>query len=135
MRSLFSRLEALAREHGASRVVCAVLEVGEISNVVPELLKQAFVAFREVEPLLAEARLEIREIPLAATCTRCQVDFQPRAAGFRCPSCGAVTGLEVRGEDLVLRDVELEVPDSPRPPESAAGVETGGIAETERNHA
>ncbi len=43
---------------------------------MPELLQEAFQAFRQVEPLLEEAQLEIRK---------------------------------TRGEELLLRDVELEV--------------------------
>lgn len=135
MQSLFSRLESLSRQHGASRVVSAAVEVGEFSNVVPELLKQAFNAFREVEPLLAEARLEIRWVPLEATCRRCEASFRPQPLGFRCPKCGLADDMDVKGEDLVLRDVELEIPDPHPPAKHSRGRVEGQTRETEPKHA
>ncbi len=76
MQALFQQVEGLAGQYGSHRIRHIVVEVGEISNLVPELLQQAFEAFQLVEPLLEEAQLEIRKTP---------------------------------GEELLLRDVELEV--------------------------
>ncbi len=76
MQALFEQVEGLAGQYDSRRIRRIVVEVGEISNLVPELLQEAFKAFRQVEPLLEEAHLEIRK---------------------------------TQGEELLLRDVELEV--------------------------
>jgi hydrogenase nickel incorporation protein HypA/HybF len=112
MQALFKQLEELCRRHRATRVVSAAVEVGELSNVVPELLVQAFEAFRTVEPLLEEARLEIRPVPLAAACKECGSGFPPMKSGFRCPQCSSTKVEVTQGEDLILRDVELEIPEA-----------------------
>lgn len=111
MQALFRQLEELCQRHGATRVVSAAVEVGELSNVVPELLVQAFEAFRPVEPLLAESRLELRPVALEAACRDCQLHFPPQKSGFRCPRCSSPKVRVTQGEDLVLRDVELEIPE------------------------
>lgn len=77
MQALFEQIENLADQYGSPRIRRIVVEVGEFSNLVPELFQEAFEAFRQVEPLLKQARLEIRK---------------------------------TNGEELLLRDVELEVP-------------------------
>ena len=76
MQALFQQVEGLAGQYGSRRIRHVVVEVGELSNLVPELLQEAFKAFRQVEPLLEKAQLEIRK---------------------------------TQGEELLLRDVELEV--------------------------
>lgn len=78
MQALFEQVEGLAGQYDSRRVRHIVVEVGELSNLVPELFQEAFKAFRQVEPLLEKAQLEIRK---------------------------------TQGEELLLRDVELEVPE------------------------
>ncbi len=112
MQALFKQLEDLCRRHGATRVVSAAVEVGELSNVVPDLLLRAFEAFRPVEPILAQARLEIRPVALEAACRQCGRRFPPLKTGFRCPQCSSTKVFATQGEDLILRDVELEIPEA-----------------------
>lgn len=109
VQGLCDQLAELAREHGARRVHRLVVEVGAISNVVPELLRQAFLAVREVDPLVAEAVLEIRERALMVECADCSRRAEPGELRFRCPHCGSADVRVVQGEELLLRDVELEI--------------------------
>ena len=62
VQGLCRQLDELATENGASRVHAITVEVGVLSNVIPELLRQAFLAFRPEVPLLAEAELTVREV-------------------------------------------------------------------------
>ncbi len=109
MQALVDAVEAIVREHGARRVVRLVVEVGEMSNVIPMYLRNAFLAFREVKPFLAQAELEIRFVPLQLRCESCGFEFQPQGYRYRCVECGATQVRVVQGEELLLRDVELEV--------------------------
>lgn len=110
MQDLFRQLEALAGEHGAERVHSLEIEVGEFSNVVPELLRQAFLAFREAEPLLKGASLHMTSLPLRLHCRACGHEFSPPRPAFRCIGCGSGRVDTLQGEELLLRNVELEVP-------------------------
>jgi len=109
MQALVDTVEALVRQHGARRVVRLVVEVGEMSNVIPMYLRNAFLAFREVKPFLAQAELEVRFVPLRLRCEACGFEFQPQGYRYRCVECGATRVRVVQGEELLLRDVELEV--------------------------
>ena len=111
MQALVDRLESLARDHGATRIVRFTVEIGDLSNVVPELLQSAWDAIRDISPALRATTMEIRRVPLEVECLACHHVFQPRQLRFRCPACHSVKTRTRRGEDLVLRDVELEIPD------------------------
>jgi|FaiFalFF_MnMetaG_3_1042247.scaffolds.fasta_scaffold02038_4 hydrogenase nickel incorporation protein HypA/HybF len=109
VQALVDTVEAIVRQHGAQRVVRLVVEVGEMSNVIPMYLQNAFRAFREVKPFLAEAELEVRFVPLRLRCKSCGFEFQPQGYRYRCVECSSPHVQVVQGEELLLRDVELEV--------------------------
>lgn len=109
VQGLCRQLDGLAKEHGASRVTALTVEVGVLANVVPELLRQAFLAIRPHAPLIRDAAMTLRVVPLTITCRDCggvtDVD-EPR---FRCPACGSARVSARGGEELLLRDVSLEI--------------------------
>ena len=106
---LCRQLDELAVEHGATRVHAVTVDVGVLSNIVPELLRHAFDAFRSEVPLIADAELTIREIPLTLECAECGRTTESRELRFRCSACES-SRVELRGgEELLLRDVELEL--------------------------
>ena len=110
---LCAQLGALAREHGASRIHRVELDVGALSNVVPSLLRQAFEVLQESIDLITQAELVIHEIPLVVACAECKKDHELKEFVFQCPDCGS-TRLDVKqGEDLLLRQVELETEEQP----------------------
>jgi len=113
-RGLCTQLQQLAGEHGAEKIRRVEIEVGAMSNVVPELLDQAFQVMQQTAPLIADAELNIKKVPLMARCHGCDSDQQLERFVFECPACGS-TRLEVtQGEDLLLRQVELEIEEEVR---------------------
>lgn len=91
---------------GGRRVLSVIVEIGELSGVVPDAVEFCFEAC--CRGTAAEgACLEIRRIPGRGSCTACGAEF-PRAEIFApCPSCGSYAVATVAGEEL--RVVELEV--------------------------
>src|SRR5437879_6042088 len=88
-----------AREHHG-KITAVHLKVGRFSGVVSEALRSAFELAREQEPAVAEARLEIEDIPVAAFCPRCEVEREVEFPTLQCPVCGAATPDLVRGREL-----------------------------------
>jgi len=106
---LCRQLDELANEHGASRILELTVEVGVLSNVVPELLRQAFLAMRPQVPLIEEAELILREVPLTLTCAECGCTTEVRELRFLCPACDSPRVDARGGEELLLRNVSLEI--------------------------
>lgn len=109
---LCRQLDELAAEHRARSIGRVVLEVGALSNVVPDLLREALEALRQEMPLVAECVFEIRDVPLVVHCHDCEKEHRLREFRFWCPQCESPRVQVVSGEELLLRDVELEVPDT-----------------------
>ena len=92
---------------GGRRVTDVVLEIGALSGVVPDSIEFCFEACSK-GTLLEGARLQLEIIPGIGNCTACAKQ-QPMSSLFDpCPDCGAF-GLEiVSGQELRVRELELE---------------------------
>ncbi len=111
LQAIYLSLERVARQYGARRVVSFKLEIGEIANVVPELLEDAFEVLKAAEPLLKDARMEYEIVPLTLMCLECGYTGPWRDRTVACPECGSAFVRVIDGEDILLRDVELDVPE------------------------
>jgi Zn finger protein HypA/HybF involved in hydrogenase expression len=78
---LCKKLEQIASENKAQKVVRIVLEVGEDFDFTPEHFQETLLLLSNETPLLRDAKLEFRKVP-----------------GFH-------------DHEMILRDVELEVPE------------------------
>lgn len=107
---LVGQLEAIAAEHGATRVRRFVLEVGALSNVVPDLLKDAVDIVGQDVELLRGAQCVVDAVAFALHCESCGVSSEPERFAFSCPECGSLAVRTERGDELLLRNVELEIP-------------------------
>ena len=112
MQDLFTKLDGLAARHSATRVAAFEIEVGVLANVVPELLAEAFRAFRASEPLLAETRMRIVQTEFALACDHCGEHSWPERFELRCLECGSTRVRCISGEELLLRNVELDIPEA-----------------------
>ncbi len=111
LQALVGELEGVVRRYGARRVVRFRLEVGELANVVPELLEEAFALLQKRIPWMADAVMETEYRPVRIRCHACGHEGEWANRQIRCPVCSGHAVTVVEGEELRLRDVELEIPD------------------------
>jgi hydrogenase nickel incorporation protein HypA/HybF len=111
MGGLRDAVASVARRHGAVRAHRIAVDVGILSNVIPALLQQAFLAFREVDPLLRSAELVLHEVPARYACDGCGERWESGRYAARCPACGGAEVRLLQGEELLLRHVDLEIPE------------------------
>lgn len=102
--------EEEARRRGASRVLSVVVAAGFRTGVVPELLVRAFEAARE-GTLLAGASLAVEVEPLRLRCRSCGAETEGESFLLACRRCGGQEVEVQSGDGLVLRSLELEIPD------------------------
>jgi hydrogenase nickel incorporation protein HypA/HybF len=107
IQSLIAGVEARVRQHGAVAVHRVTVQVGELAGVEPELFRTAFELFRE-RTVCAGAELDLVGVPAAWACPACGSPVA-RGESLTCSRCGAPARL-VRGEELLLERIELEVP-------------------------
>lgn len=89
------------------RVTGVTLEIGELSGVVPEAVEFCFAACTD-GTLLEGAALVIERIAGRGHCAGCGIDFPIRAYYDPCPACGGYGVAVVAGEELRVRELEVE---------------------------
>lgn len=100
-----SIVAAVTERLGEERVRRLVLEVGQLSGVVPDALRFCFDLCTRDTPVEG-AELEIREVGGLARCDACGREVE-LAAPFGVCACGS-PGLEVlRGRELRIKEVEV----------------------------
>ncbi len=106
--SIVRILDEQAGMHGFTKIKTVWLEIGELSHVDPESILFCFDAVSRGSPAAAGAKLEIIRVPGNAWCLDCAESVAIGRRGDPCPRCGghdlAVTG----GEELRVKELEVE---------------------------
>ncbi len=106
--SLVDELKRILREHNATSIKSVNIEVGKYSNIIPELLNDAFNLIKNEETFLKDTELKIEVLPLKLRCRECNSEWTPDEIDLRCIRCGS-TDIEVlQGMGILLREVILE---------------------------
>lgn len=109
--SVVEHVLEVAQQNGAARVSAVELEVGVLQLIVPEALQLAFEAASQ-GTLAQHAELKITETPAAAECRRCRTRFEPAIDDYLCPGCGEADVRLLAGNDILLKSVICEMPES-----------------------
>lgn len=104
--ALLTQVEAVAREHGASRVALIELSIGPLSGVEPRLLEQAF-AIASAGTVAEEAGLSLESLPVRVSCVQCGEVTDALPNRLVCGHCGDWHTRLVSGDELLMTRVEL----------------------------
>ena len=107
VQALIDQVEVHVRGHAGAKVHRVRLKLGESAGVDPELLRTALETFKKGS-VLEGAGIEIVHVPTAWACGLCKTPIA-RGARLQCALCGG-PGKQVSGDELVLDQLELEVP-------------------------
>ena len=104
--SITRNIVAIVSEAANGRPVRRVtLEIGKLSGVMSDALAFCFDTVT-LGTLLEGSTLEIREIPPAARCNACGVEFEPENLLSPC-RCGSRQLTWLGGEELNIKSMEL----------------------------
>ena len=115
--ALCGSIRSIVQRAAAGQAVAVVeVDVGALRQVVPETLVHCWAIVNQGTEL-ADARLEIRELPAVLICQAC--GFETRLgelAILACTSCGATNVEIVSGEEFIVRSLVLKGSDGQIPP-------------------
>jgi hydrogenase nickel incorporation protein HypA/HybF len=101
-----SMVELCESKAGGRKVLSVTMEIGELSGMVPDAVEFCFDACTR-DTLLEGAKLIIERIPGLGLC-RCGIESIMHTYYDPCPACGGF-GLTVSaGEELRVRELEVE---------------------------
>lgn len=97
-------VEAFARKNGVEQIDSLVLQVGELSPVVPQYLEACYPAAVD-GTLLEETKLKIEIIPANALCMQCDQVFNLLAQKRKCPRCGGEEFEVLNGKEFMIKEI------------------------------
>lgn len=97
--------ESLAEEDVIA-VDTVVVEIGEVSSVVPHYFESCFPAVHD-RPLFQNARLEMVIIPAIGRCKKCGEEFSIVPTKGYCPRCGSFDKELLSGREFNIREVQV----------------------------
>jgi len=93
----------------AEKVVCVRLRIGEIRDVVDDLLEKCF-RFLARGTIASEARLELTKVPLVVRCEDCGHEAREHILNYAsmcCEACGSRRLSMVSGTEFLIEDIEI----------------------------
>ena len=105
--SLLATIESVAKQHGATKVKHAVVEVGELSCCDPTTLGFAFEVSRN-GTVAETCNLEVQLAPLMVQCPACGYDGRGTVDHLGCPQCEGVPVRVVTGRQIRLVSIDVE---------------------------
>ena len=95
-----------ARTHDARIVTAVRLELGVLSHIEPEAMRQCFDIVKRAS-VAGDARLEIHTIDGEAWCMPCAKRVPLARRGAACPACGSYQLQVARGHEMRVMDIEI----------------------------
>jgi hydrogenase nickel incorporation protein HypA/HybF len=100
-----------AGRHGIGRVAKINLEVGELSDLIPEWM-QTYFDFVSKDTIAEKAVIAVEKIPATLRCKSCGNEFTITRDNFQfaCPACDSADVELLRGREFKIISIEVEEP-------------------------
>ena len=109
--SLLEQVQAIAAQHRAIAVERILLRIGPLSGVEAALLANAY-PLAAAGTIAEHAVLEIEAMPVRVRCDDCGADTQAAPNRLLCEDCGSWRTRLVSGDEMLLANLELTVPEA-----------------------
>ena len=96
-----------AEEHGVQKVSAVLMDIGEVSTIVPEYLTDCWRWAADKEDMLRGCELRINTVPAVTHCDDCGADYPTVGHGRTCPRCGGGNTWLLRGNEVEIRSIEV----------------------------
>jgi len=100
-------VKKVALENNVTRVSKVVMNIGEVSTVVPYLLSDCWQWAVKKEEMLTDCVLEIISTPAVSFCGDCQKEFGTVEHGKTCPYCQSENTWLLRGNEVEIKEIEV----------------------------
>lgn len=103
--SMLQTIDKIMIDEKLSRIEKIVLQVGEISGIVPEYITECYPA-AVYKTKFEDTRLEMEVIPGIVSCRDCGREFNAREFDLRCPGCGGESLAPVSGREFIIKEIQ-----------------------------
>ncbi len=105
LNSMVHTIERMINEQDFTKVHKVVIEVGELSGIVPRYLEVSWPA-ATYKTFMEDTELELIVIPGIVKCKSCGRVFNAVYSDLSCPDCSSVSMEILEGDDLMIKQIE-----------------------------
>ncbi len=103
--AMVKTIETVAKQEQLQRIEKVVLQVGELSGVVPSYLESCYPA-AVYKTFMENTALELEIVPGIARCNDCGAEFNAVACDLQCPECASQNLTALSGRELVIKEIQ-----------------------------
>ena len=101
-------VEKIAVENEAEHIRKVVLEIGEVSTVIPEYLLDVWNWNCKRTKMLYDCELVIEKIDAVTFCQGCEKTYSTVEHGKVCPFCGSEETYLITGNEVNIKEIEVD---------------------------
>ena len=98
-------VKKVAEENRVERVSEVVMDIGEVSTVVPHLLTDCWRWAADKEELLKGCEMKCNIIPAVTWCDDCKQEYETVKHGKTCPHCHSGNTWLLCGNEVEIREI------------------------------
>lgn len=106
VRQVLRTIEDFAKENDVKQIEELVLDVGELSLIIPQYLEDIYPAVCK-GTILEHTKLIINMVPGLAECDDCDEIFNVVEHEGYCPNCGSFEKTVLSGKDFTIREIHV----------------------------
>lgn len=107
MIEVVKQVEAVAKREQIKSVKEIVLQIGEISSVIPHFVQECFPA-ATYKTSLQDTKLRIEVIPAIGQCRSCQQQYSLTKENGTCPNCQSKDFIMISGREFLIKEIAVE---------------------------
>ena len=104
---IIKEVKKVAIENGASHINKVVMNIGEVSTVIPYYLADCWDWAVKKEEMLSGCVLETVTIPAVTHCENCLSEYRTVEHGKTCPNCGSGNTFLLYGNEVEIKSIEV----------------------------
>lgn len=101
---IVKQVEVVATENEVDHIETLVLQIGELSSMVPQYMKKLYPVAVD-GTVLEDSNLEIEIIPANGLCKNCRQVFHLLPEKGGCPSCGSRSFELLSGKEFMIKEI------------------------------
>jgi hydrogenase nickel incorporation protein HypA/HybF len=104
LNSMVHTIERIIKEENLTQVQKLVIEIGELSGIVPRYLEQCWPA-ASYKTFMENTELELIIIPGIVKCRECGRVFNAVYSDLNCPDCRSREMEILEGNDMIIKEI------------------------------
>lgn len=101
---VISTVETFALENGLTQIDTLVLQIGELSSMIPSYIEACYPAAVD-GTMLEQTKLRVEVLPGNGLCAQCGKVFNVRAGGGKCSHCGCERWELLSGKEFMIKEI------------------------------